>query len=97
MSISGNRFGIAKILAGLLIAGSFWNCNGSQENREVKLPYIREAFEKEINGEYTNLYVLRNKTGMVLALSDYGARIVSLYAPYKDGKLENVVLGCPSI
>ena len=97
MNITKNRFGIIQLILGLLITGSLWSCRNSRNNGEVELPYAREAFEKEINGETTQLYVLRNRSGMVLALSDYGARIVSLYAPDKNGALEDVVLGCPEI
>lgn len=72
-------------------------CNQGSGNAGVELPYEEEAFEKEIDEKSTSLYVMRNKQGMLLTLSDYGARIVSLYAPDKHGKMEDVVLGCSDI
>ncbi len=72
-------------------------CKRSGKNEGVQLPYTKEDFEREIDGKTTSLFVLRNTNGMILTLSDYGARMVSLYAPDKSGNLEDVVLGCPSL
>lgn len=45
------------------------------------------------NGEEVTLYALTNKNGMKAEFIDYGANIVSLYVPDKNGKLDDVVLG----
>lgn len=50
-------------------------------------------FEKYINGKKSHLIILRNKRGMEVALSDYGARIVSILVPDKQGGATDVVLG----
>lgn len=43
------------------------------------------------------LYTLKNKNGMEAAFIDYGAILVRLYVPDKNGKLEDVVLGYENI
>lgn len=45
------------------------------------------------NGEEVTLFALTNKNGMKAEFIDYGANIVSLYVPDKNGKLDDVVLG----
>ena len=44
-------------------------------------------------GETVHLYELTNKNGMVAKVTDFGANLVSLIVPDKDGKLDDVVLG----
>lgn len=45
------------------------------------------------NGEEVTCYTLENKNGMKAEFIDYGAIIVSLFVPDRDGKLDDVVLG----
>lgn len=45
------------------------------------------------DGEEVTLYSLTNTNGMKAEFINYGANIVSLYVPGKDGKLDDVVLG----
>lgn len=44
-------------------------------------------------GEETKLYVLENRNGMKVSVSDYGATLVQILVPDKDGTLRDVVLG----
>lgn len=44
-------------------------------------------------GHAVTLYALTNKNGMKAEFIDYGANIVSLYVPDKNGKLDDIVLG----
>ncbi|SEK40474.1 aldose epimerase family protein [Parapedobacter koreensis] len=57
-----------------------------------KLPEQRD-FEHRIAGKNTHLITLENSRGVVVALSDFGARIVSLLVPDKYGTPTDVVLG----
>ena len=61
-----------------------------------KLP-ADSSFEKTINGKQTHLFVLKNKNGMEAAITNYGARLVSLLVPDRAGKMLDVVVGCSSI
>jgi aldose 1-epimerase len=46
-------------------------------------------------GSPVTLYTLKNKNGMVAKIMDFGATVVSLTAPDRKGKLEEVTLGFP--
>ncbi|MFB2118209.1 aldose epimerase family protein [Parapedobacter sp. 2B3] len=61
-----------------------------------KLPK-KDQFEHQIDGKPTHLITLENNRGMAVALSDYGARVVSLIVPDKTGNPTDVVLGFDSI
>lgn len=54
-------------------------------------------FQTEIDGQLTNLFVLKNKNGMEACITNYGGRVVSLMVPNREGKLEDVVCGYPTI
>ncbi|MCC2599169.1 aldose epimerase family protein [Sphingobacterium sp. FBM7-1] len=56
-----------------------------------------QDFEHKIDGKKTHLFILRNRTGMQVAFTDYGARIVSILVPDKAGNLRDVLLGFNSI
>ncbi|MDR3193689.1 MAG: galactose mutarotase [Tannerella sp.] len=56
-----------------------------------------ESFRKTINGKETALYILKNKTGSELTVTNYGAKIVSLTVPDRNGKWTDVVAGHDSI
>lgn len=64
--------------------------------KPYKLP-LKPNFEKMIKGKKSHLIVLRNRRGMEVGLSDYGARVVSILVPDKDGKSVDVVLGFNTI
>jgi len=48
-------------------------------------------------GKPVSLYTLRNKNNMVAQITNYGAIIVSIYVPDRDGKLDDVVQGYDTI
>ncbi len=52
----------------------------------------KERFGKA-GGKDVFLYELENRNGMKAVISDFGALIVRLYAPDKDGELRDVALG----
>lgn len=58
---------------------------------------FKNAFEKIIDGKQTGLYLLTNRAGSEVAITNYGAKIVSLWVPDKNGNFVDVVLGHPSI
>lgn len=57
----------------------------------------KSRFQTEINGEKTDLFVLKNKNKMEVCITNYGGRIVSVMVPDKDGIMRDVVLGFDSI
>jgi aldose 1-epimerase len=55
------------------------------------------AWGKTSHGEAVKLYTLTNIHGMVAKVTDYGATLVELHVPGKDGKLDDVVLGFDNV
>lgn len=56
-----------------------------------------QNFQTEINGKTTELYTLRNQSGMEVCITNFGGRIVSIMVPDKNGIMQDVVLGFDSI
>ncbi|MEY8707716.1 aldose epimerase family protein [Bacteroides faecichinchillae] len=54
-------------------------------------------FQTEINNAHTALYILKNKTGMEVCITNFGGRIVSIMVPDKSGKMQDVALGLDNI
>lgn len=57
----------------------------------------KQQFERELNGKKTGLAVLKNKKGMEVAITNYGARLVSARVPDKAGRPVDVVVGFNTI
>jgi aldose 1-epimerase len=55
------------------------------------------AFRTIVDGQPTALYILKNKNQAAAAITNYGARLVSLVVPDKNGVLTDVVLGYDSV
>ncbi|WP_346858200.1 aldose epimerase family protein [uncultured Draconibacterium sp.] len=72
------------------------SCTNKQK-QEITMPYSKADFESVIDGKTTHLFTLKNKTGMLVSLTNYGAKIVSIYAPDKNGQYADVLLGFKSI
>lgn len=53
----------------------------------------KASFDKIVDGKQVGLFTLKNRNGMYADITNYGAKIVTLFAPDKDGKLADVVLG----
>lgn len=56
-----------------------------------------DDFEKLIDGKKTTLCVLTNKQGSEVTVTNYGAKIVSLMIPDRNGKMVDVVTGHQTI
>lgn len=50
-------------------------------------------FGKCPNGAVAKLFVIKNNNNMSITLSNFGAILVSLFVPDKNGKIDDVVLG----
>jgi len=57
----------------------------------------RESFGQTAAGDKVNAYILGNAAGIRVKVIDYGATIVSVMAPDRDGNLADVVLGFDDI
>jgi len=53
----------------------------------------KSDFQNLVDGKDVDLYILTNKKGLEMSVTNYGAKIVSLHVPGRDGKMTDVVLG----
>lgn len=54
-------------------------------------------FDTTVDGSQVKLFYLKSKGGVQMAVTNYGAKVVALLAPDKEGKLEDVELGYDKI
>lgn len=57
----------------------------------------KSSFGKTTDGVEVDLYTIKNKNGLVLKMTNYGATVVSMETPDKDGKLANIQLSFPKL
>lgn len=67
------------------------------KNKYTLSGLAEEDFIKQIDGKETMLCVLSNRRGSELTITNYGAKIVSLMVPDREGKMTDVVTGHSSI
>lgn len=78
------------------LGAMFSSCQSSQEVKTLS-GLNPKNFETVVDGDSTALYVLTNKNGMEVCVTNFGARIVSVMVPDVKGQLQDVVLGFDSI
>ena len=67
----------------------------TQGKTEMKID--KASFGKLPDGREADLYTLTNANGLQTAITNYGAIVVSLHAPDRDGRLADIVLGYPKL
>ena len=58
---------------------------------------VTKMFGKTAEGAEAHLYILQNKNGAKVSITDFGATIVAIEVPDRSGKLADVVLGYDSL
>ena len=82
-----------KIFGVLAICAAMFSC--TSKNAEVIL-FPETDFNTELDGKQVSIYTL--KAGdLVMQVTNFGARVVSLWTPDKNGHYEDVVLGYNNI
>ena len=81
------------------IAILLFSCTSTPSNEVLTMSGLNPThFEKTLdNNKSTKLYTLRNSTGMEVCITNFGARIVSIMVPDKNGNMTDVVLGFDNI
>ncbi|WAJ71836.1 aldose epimerase family protein [Catenovulum adriaticum] len=64
-----------------------------QPAQKDQQPIVDVKVWGETNGKQINLYTIKNKNGMSVSVSNWGAYVQSLIVPDKNGRLEDVILG----
>ena len=83
-----------KLIIMVASAAMLFSCASKQAEQDVIL-FDAEDFQTVLDGKETSLYTL--KAGdLVMQVTNFGGRVVSLWVPDKDGKYEggNISLGC---
>lgn len=81
----------------LLVIVLVWAAACSSPRQEIVIPYQESDFQSVVDGKQTALYTLRNSNGMLVTLTNYGAKIVSIYVEGKDGSMADVMMGFRSV
>ena len=63
---------------------------------EAKIPDSAK-FKSTVDGKVVDLYVLKNKNNVTIAITNFGGRLVSLLVPDKAGHATDVILGHDSL
>jgi aldose 1-epimerase len=69
----------------------------NEMKEEPKMEILRQAFGLLPDGQSVDLYVLTNANGMSAQIMYYGATLVSLSVPDRNGDVADITLGCDSI
>ena len=85
-----------KKITRVLLILIFLNNQSCNMKNDIKL-LNKSDFQKNLNGKKTDLFILRNKNGIISELTNYGARIVSLWVPDINGSFDDIVLGCSTL
>lgn len=57
----------------------------------------RENYQKEIDGKKVDLYTIRNSNGMVVKITNWGAKVMQIIVPDRKGEPGDVALGYDTI
>ena len=69
-----------------------------QNNKNTSITLLKKSdFNKVIDGKQVNLFTLKNRSGMITEITNYGGKVVSLWTPDKKGHYEDIVLGYSNI
>jgi aldose 1-epimerase len=69
----------------------------TRETKETKMSIRKELMGKTSDGVEVDLFTLTNQNGLRVKIMTYGATIVSVEAPDRNGKIENVTLSLDSL
>ena len=74
------------------------SCSSVEKKADVTLSGLNVSdFEATIDSVDNHLYIITNKAGMEACVMNYGARLVSLMVPDRNGVMGDVVCGFPTI
>ena len=96
---------MTKSLLGIaIVAVALCSCGGQKKKEATSAPVVTtesglnpEKFVKEIDGKKTALYTLKNKNGVEVCITNFGARIASILITDKNGVKQDVVHGFDNI
>lgn len=89
-------------MLGALLLSACQSPNKNQDakpmmNHSAQMTLKKANFQGGYKGKKTNLYFLSNKNGMKVAITNFGARVVSIMAPDRNGHFADIALGHDSL
>ena len=86
-----------KIFCVLAAAAMMVGCGGQKAAQASEMERMKkENFQKVVDGKKVDLYTLTNGT-ITMQVPNFGARVVSLWTPDREGKMADIVLGYENI
>jgi aldose 1-epimerase len=62
------------------------------------LPLLdKAAFKTTVDGKQTDLYTLESGNGVTMQVTNFGARVISIWTPDRNGKYEDIAIGYENI
>ena len=86
---------IAQIFAVVLLSALVVSCSPKQTTNKAGIDPVK--FEKVVDGKQVRLETITNANGIEMTVTNFGAKVVSLMVPDKNGKFEDIVLGFDNI
>jgi len=91
-----------KIILIFSLLFGFVSCNqlkktSVENNLQARYDSVRIHFQSQTDGKPVDLYQLKNKNGIEVWITNYGARIVSIFTPDRNGNFADIVLGFSSV
>ena len=81
----------------LAAAAMLASCGGQKGEQASELELMkRENFQTTVDGKKVDLYTLTNGT-ITMQVTNFGARVVSLWTPDREGKMADIVVGYENI
>lgn len=83
-----------KILVALAAVAVLAGCGGKKGAEQCCCEHLIKAenFQQEVDGKQVDLYTLHNGD-LTMQVTNFGGRVVSLWAPDREGKKADIVLG----
>ncbi len=76
---------------------SLFACGNESQYKKANifLPVLIDSseFNSLVGGKKVQLFTLKNKSGIISQITNYGGRVVSMWTPDRDGSFEDIVLG----
>ena len=88
-----NQINLLSVLLTILVGA----CQSPVKEQKTASGLDRKNFEDVIENKKTDMFILRNKAGAEVCITNYGGRIVSFMVPDREGRLQDVVLGFDNI
>ena len=90
----------SKSFSFFIVVSLFLSCDGRKETQRQDAQKSalykmvnRDNFTTTIDGKHVDLYDLKNSNGVVVQITNYGGKIVSIIVPDKDGNFDDIVTG----